>query len=79
MNIGIIGVGKLGLSYALVFEECGFNIVASSYKQEYVESLQNKIIDTVEPGVQERLTHSKNIKFTIFFYTTRWKYLFWNL
>ena len=65
MNIGIIGVGKLGLSYALVFEECGFNIVASSYKQEYVESLQNKIIDTVEPGVQERLTRSKNIKFTI--------------
>lgn len=64
MNIGIIGVGKLGLSYALVFEECGFNIIASSYKQEYVELLQQKIIDTVEPGVQERLEKSKNIEFT---------------
>ena len=65
MNIGIIGVGKLGLSYALVFEECGFNIIASSYKQEYVELLQQKIINTVEPGVQERLQKSRNIKFTI--------------
>jgi len=64
MNIGIIGVGKLGLSYALVFEECGFNIIASSYKQEYVELLQDKIIDTVEPGVKERLEKSKNIHFT---------------
>ena len=64
MNIGIIGVGKLGLPYALVFEEHGFNVIASSYKHEYVESLQNKIIDTVEPGVNERLIRSKNITFT---------------
>jgi len=64
MNIGIIGVGKLGLSYALVFEESGFNVFASSYKQEYVELLQNKIVDTVEPGIKDRLQNSKNIIFT---------------
>tara|TARA_R110000803_G_scaffold30324_1_gene68436 strand:- start:210 stop:1415 length:1206 start_codon:yes stop_codon:yes gene_type:complete len=64
MNIGIIGVGKLGLSYALVFEEVGYNVIASSYKQEYVEQLQHKQIDTVEPGVKSRLHASKNIEFT---------------
>jgi UDP-N-acetyl-D-mannosaminuronate dehydrogenase len=26
-NIGIIGVGKLGLPYALVFERAGFNVM----------------------------------------------------
>jgi len=35
-KIGIIGVGKLGLPYAL----------ALSYKQDYVDQLKNKIVDT---------------------------------
>ena len=43
MNIGIIGVGKLGLSYALVFEKQGLAVYASSYKQEYVEELYRLI------------------------------------
>lgn len=65
MNLGIIGVGRLGLAYALAFEEAGFNVVASSYKKEYVESLQQKITDSVEPGIEELLKKSKNIEFTV--------------
>jgi UDPglucose 6-dehydrogenase len=65
MNIGIIGVGKLGLAYALVFEEVGFQVFASSYKQEYVEDLQKKITDSLEPGIAEMLKNSKNIDFTV--------------
>ena len=65
MNIGIIGVGKLGLAYALVFEESGFSVFASSYKQEYVDKLCAKDVYTVEPGVQELFEPlSTNIEYT---------------
>jgi len=63
-NIGIIGVGRLGLAYALVFEKNGFNVIASSYRQDYVEDLQNRKSDSVEPGMREALTNAKNIRFT---------------
>ena len=65
MNIGIIGVGKLGLSYALVFEKQGLAVYASSYKQEYVEELQRRHTDTVEPKVKELLESATNITFTV--------------
>lgn len=65
MNIGIIGVGKLGLVYALAFEKNGATVYASSYKQEYVEQLQLRATDTLEPNVAELLRDAKNITFTI--------------
>jgi nucleotide sugar dehydrogenase len=66
MNVGILGVGKLGLVYALSFGRRGVTVYASSYKQEYVESLQQKNIDNItEPGIADLLTNSKNITFTI--------------
>jgi nucleotide sugar dehydrogenase len=64
-NVGIIGVGKLGLVYALSFERRGLNVWASSYKKEYVDDLQNKKTNTTEPLVAQRLELSKNIKFTV--------------
>lgn len=63
-KIGIIGVGKLGLSYALCFEEAGFDVCGSSNNAEYVKSLQNKTFCTVEPGVDQMLQKSVNIQFT---------------
>jgi nucleotide sugar dehydrogenase len=65
MKIGIIGVGKLGLAFALIFEQHGFDVIASSYKTEYVETLNKKIIDSVEPGIQDLLAKSINIDFTV--------------
>lgn len=66
MNIGILGVGKLGLVYALSFERHGLTVWASSYKQEYVESLQAKETSNItEPHIADLLTASKNVTFTI--------------
>jgi UDPglucose 6-dehydrogenase len=66
MNIGILGVGKLGLVYALSFERHGATVYASSYKKEYVESLQNKNVTNItEPHIADLLTASKNITFTV--------------
>jgi UDPglucose 6-dehydrogenase len=64
MNIGVIGVGRLGLAYALLFEKNGYNVFASSYKEDYIETLNTKQIDSVEPGINELLAKSTNIHFT---------------
>lgn len=65
MNVGILGVGKLGLVYALSFERHGLTVWASSYKQEYVEFLQAKNTDNItEPEIAELLKASQNITFT---------------
>lgn len=64
-KVGVIGVGKLGLAYALLFEKAGLDVVASSYKQEYVSELSNKKISSHEPGIRELLESSTNIEFTI--------------
>jgi UDPglucose 6-dehydrogenase len=65
MNVGVIGVGKLGLAYALLFEQKGLNVVASSYKEDYVSALQARQTDQNEPGIKELLTQAKNIEFTL--------------
>jgi nucleotide sugar dehydrogenase len=65
MNIGIIGVGRLGLAYALVFEQKKFTVFASSYKKDYVDNLKLRKTDTPEPGIADMLTTAKNIHFTI--------------
>ena len=65
MKIGIIGVGKLGLAFALMFEQHGFDVIASSYKTEYVDNLNKKIIDSVEPGIQDLLAKATKITFTV--------------
>jgi nucleotide sugar dehydrogenase len=64
MNIGIIGVGRLGLCYALMLEQQGFNVFASSYKQDYIDRLKLKQSDSVEPGVAD-LVAQTNINFTV--------------
>ena len=64
MNIGIIGVGRLGLAYGLVLEQKGFTVIASSYKKEYVDELKLKQTSSTEPGINQALSESKNIVFT---------------
>jgi UDPglucose 6-dehydrogenase len=64
ISVGIIGVGKLGLAYALCFEQAGFHVVASSYNSDYVTQLNNKQIDSTEPGIVQLLKQAQNIEFT---------------
>ena len=58
MNIGVIGVGRLGICFALLLERAGHTVLASDIKFEYVDNLNVKRIKTSEPGVQELLSAS---------------------
>jgi UDP-N-acetyl-D-mannosaminuronate dehydrogenase len=42
MNIGILGIGKLGLCFGLNLEQCGYTITGVDVHKDYVRELINK-------------------------------------
>ncbi len=61
MKIGIIGAGRLGICFALLCEEAGYHVMASDIRSDYINDLNNKLIKTNEPLVQDLLTSSTNL------------------
>ena len=60
-NITVIGIGKLGLGFALLLERSGYNIVGIDIFPEYVQKINNKTIKFTEPGYNELLQNSRNL------------------
>jgi len=65
MKIGVIGAGRLGICFALLLEKAGYQIIASDVREDYIKNLNQKIIKTNEPQVQELLSYSNNINFEV--------------
>jgi nucleotide sugar dehydrogenase len=63
MKIGVIGVGRLGICFALLLDQARHEVIASDIRTNYVASLNRRQITTTEPNVAEMLTNS-NIAFT---------------
>jgi len=61
MEIGVIGIGKLGLSFALLLEQSGFKVIGSDISQEYNDKINNKTLFSFEPKINELLKNSKNL------------------
>ena len=62
MKIGVIGAGRLGITFALLCEQAGFDVLVSDVRQDYIDGLNIKLIQTNEPGVLELL--QKTTKFS---------------
>ena len=63
-KVGVIGVGKLGLSFALLAENKGLEVWGSDISEDYIESLDNKTLKSNEPYIEHYLKHSKNFHVT---------------
>jgi len=63
-DISVIGVGRLGLTYALCLERAGHNVLGNDVYQDYVNMLNQKILRVGEPGINEMLMQSKNFRAT---------------
>ena len=61
-KLGVIGVGKLGLSFALLAEHTGYEVIGSDISKDYVDQLNNKKLKSNEPFIEEYLQSST--KFT---------------
>ena len=64
-KLTFIGIGRLGLCSALVFEKVGFDVIGVDINQSYVDMLNNKQYKSHEPYVVDYLKKSKNFRATI--------------
>ena len=63
-NITVIGIGRLGLGFALMLENSGYNVMGVDINHEYVSELNQKRFKCNEPGYNELLERSNNFKAT---------------
>ena len=64
MKVSIIGVGKLGLCFALTLEKAGYDILGCDIGENYVKSLNYKTFISDEPGVNKLLAESEKFSAT---------------
>ena len=64
MKIGLIGAGRLGICLALLMERVGYDVIVSDIRTAYVSGLNDRIIETNEPEVEDLLKEAKNFKAT---------------
>ena len=64
MKIGVIGAGRLGICFALLCEQAGYDVLVSDAREDYVKNLRNKFISTNEPEVSKLLSTSPRLSAT---------------
>jgi UDPglucose 6-dehydrogenase len=67
MNITVIGIGKLGLGFALLLEKNGYNVLGVDIFEDYVKNINNKTLTFSEPGYNDLLNNCVNFKATTSF------------
>ncbi|HXH19649.1 MAG TPA: nucleotide sugar dehydrogenase [Chitinophagales bacterium] len=63
-TIGIIGIGKMGLCFALNLERSGFRVIGMDIDPSYVNEINNRTFHSSEPQVSELLKASINFSAT---------------
>ena len=69
-KVSIIGIGKLGLCFALTLERSGYDVMGCDINKSYVESLNDKTFKSPEQGVESALCSSSNFHATVDFAKT---------
>lgn len=63
-KIAVIGVGKLGICFALNLERAGYEVYGIEANRPYLESLQNRSFRSSEPEVDELLDSATDLHLT---------------
>mmetsp|Transcript_10664 Transcript_10664/g.15912 ORF Transcript_10664/g.15912 Transcript_10664/m.15912 type:complete len:403 (+) Transcript_10664:106-1314(+) len=64
-KVTVIGIGRLGLCWALNLERVGYDVVGVDIFPSYVESINDKALKSSEPRVEELLKQSKCFRATL--------------
>ena len=64
MKLGLIGVNNTGLSFGLLCEKKGHEVLVSNSNDDYIFNLNQKICITNEPLIQSMLFDTKNFSAT---------------
>lgn len=60
----VLGIGRLGLCFALTLERGGYDVVGSDIREDHVKSVNDRTFDTCEPDVCKFLSEAKNFRAT---------------
>ena len=60
-SLGIIGIGKLGICFALNAARKGYHVLGVDVSQDYVDQVNNKTIKSAEPLVVDYLAQTQNL------------------
>ena len=60
-QIGVIGLGKLGICFALNLERVGYDVLGVDIDEELIDSINNKELKSFEPGVEPLLGKAENL------------------
>lgn len=63
-TIAVIGIGRMGLCFALNMERSGYRVVGVDANADYVRAINEKNIDSPEPQVRELLMQAKQFAAT---------------
>lgn len=61
-NITVIGIGRLGLCFALCLEKAGYNVLGIDLSEKYIDQINAKTLLSFEPFVEQYLKGSKHFK-----------------
>lgn len=64
-KISIIGVGRLGICTALVWDQVGYDVLGVDVVQAYVDNINKRTVKNPEPKVEEYLKSAKQFKATM--------------
>jgi nucleotide sugar dehydrogenase len=64
MKIGVIGAGRLGLTFALLCERAGYSVIVSDKREDYVYNLNHHVCIINEPLLQQMLLETINFSAT---------------
>ena len=64
-KVSVLGIGRLGLCFAITLEKGGYSVVGYDIREDYLELIQNRTLETCEPGVKEGLALSDNLRVTL--------------
>ena len=60
----VIGIGRLGLCFAITLERAGLRVVGVDINPSYVDKIATKSLNSDEPGLAEGLRESTNLSAT---------------
>jgi nucleotide sugar dehydrogenase len=63
-NITVIGIGKLGLGFALLLEKAGYNVLGVDVNSSYVDNLNSRDFVASEPGYNELIQNYTQFRAT---------------
>jgi len=63
-TFSVVGIGRLGLCFALYLEKCGYHIIGIDINKSYVDLINNKKLKSPEPLVEDYLNSAKNFHAT---------------